>query len=45
MQVFYDFFLRRWQLDKISKEDLKKLVPKYLTQDEYENIISSQKLV
>ena len=45
MTVFYIFFLRRWQLNKVTKEDLKKLVGRYLTQDEYEDIISSEKLV
>ena len=45
MTVFYNFFLRRWQLDKVTKEELKRLVPKYLTQDEYEEIISTPKLV
>ena len=43
MTVFYN--LRRWQLDKVTKEELKRLVPKYLTQDEYEEIISTPKLV
>lgn len=45
MYVFFNFFLKRWQLNKINKEELKCLVPKYLTQDEYEEIISTPKLV
>ena len=45
MYVFYNFLLKRWQLNKITKEELKTLVPKYITQEEYENIISTPKLV
>ena len=42
--VYYRFYLNMWIMRKVTQEELQVLIPKFLTQQEYEMIIATPQI-